>query len=79
MNWINLEDPYYVAQRACAKDEGDLMRRCFEEAKCAYLAGDGAMAKVLSEEGKEHKAEMEQLNAEASAWIYMSESRCFSY
>ena len=50
------------------------MGRCFEESKHAYTAGDGARAKVLSNEGKEHKAKMDELNAEASAWIYASES-----
>ena len=51
------------------------MGRCFEESKRAYTSGDGAKAKTLSIEGKEHKARMEQLNTEASAWIYASESR----
>jgi len=46
------------------------MARCFEESKRAYTTGDGAQAKTLSNEGKGHKAKMEQLNAEASAWIY---------
>ena len=50
------------------------MGSCFEESKRAYTAGDGARAKTLSNEGKEHKAKMEQLHAEASAWIYGSES-----
>jgi len=53
------------------------MANCFEESKHAYRAGDGAMAKILSNEGKGHKARMEQLNAEASAWIYASESYRF--
>lgn len=49
------------------------MVHCFEESKRAYAAGDGARAKALSNEGKGHKAQMEELNAEASAWIYASE------
>lgn len=48
------------------------MARSFEESKRAYTSGDGAKAKTLSNEGKEHKATMELLNAEASAWIYAS-------
>lgn len=51
------------------------MARCFEESKRAYTSGDGAHAKALSNEGKEHKAKMEKLHGEASAWIYASESR----
>ena len=50
------------------------MARCFEESKRAYTAGDGAKAKVLSNEGKEHRVRMEQLHGEASAWIYASKS-----
>lgn len=53
------------------------MARCFEESQRAYTSGDGAKAKVLSNEGKEHKAKMEQLHAEASSWIYASELRWF--
>ena len=51
------------------------MARCFEESKRAYTSGDRAYAKVLSNQGKGHKAKMEQLHGEASAWIYASESR----
>ena len=53
------------------------MGNCFEESKRAYTTGDGARAKALSNEGKEHRAKMEQFNAEAGAWIYASEWRCF--
>lgn len=55
------------------------MAQCFEGSKRAYLAGDRALAKVLSNEGKEHKEWMEVLNAEASAWIYESQPACFSH
>ena len=51
------------------------MARCFAESQRAYTSGDGASAKALSNEGKEHKAKMEQLHGEASAWIYASEPR----
>ena len=50
------------------------MGRCFEESRREYTTGDRARAKILSNEGKEHKAKMEELHAEASAWIYASES-----
>jgi len=46
------------------------MAHCFEESKREYTSGDRARAKVLSNEGKEHKAKMEELHAEASVWIY---------
>ena len=50
------------------------MARCFEESRRAYESGDRAGAKVLSNEGKGHKSRMEQLNAEASSWVYSSKS-----
>ena len=53
------------------------MARCIVESKRAYEAGDRARAKTLSNERKVHKAKMDQLNSEASAWIYASKSRCF--
>jgi hypothetical protein len=76
LNQINQDDPHYVSLRSRARDEGDKMARCFEESKLAYTSGDGAQAKTLSNEGKGHKAKMEQLNEEASTWIYASKSQC---
>jgi hypothetical protein len=46
------------------------MAQCFDESHRAYESGDGAGAHRLSEQGKQHKAEMERLNKEASDWIY---------
>jgi Domain of unknown function (DUF1771) len=46
------------------------MARAFELSHGAYADGDGARAKELSNEGKEHQREMERLNREASEWIF---------
>jgi len=62
-----------------ANEEGDKMARCVVESKRAYEAGDRTRAKTLSNERKEHKAKMDQLNLEASAWVYKSKSLCFSH
>lgn len=70
LNQISQDDTHYVSLRARANEEGDQMARCFEESQRAYTSGDGAKAKMLSIEGKDHKARMERLNAEAGAWIY---------
>ncbi|KAK0430775.1 Smr-domain-containing protein [Armillaria borealis] len=51
------------------------MKRRFIESREAYSRGDGAAAKVLSKQGKIHKQEMEQLNKEASDWIYLENNR----
>lgn len=46
------------------------MAQCFQESHDAYARGDGAGAKDLSNQGKDHQRKMEQLNKQASDWIY---------
>ena len=72
-NQINQHDEHYMALRAKATEHGDLMARCFQESHEAYGRGDGARAKELSEQGKQHERTMVNLNAEASAWIFRRE------
>ncbi|PBK68358.1 DUF1771-domain-containing protein [Armillaria solidipes] len=64
---------YYDGLRARANKEGDEMARCFSESREAYSRGDRAAAKDLSNQGKDHKQKMEQLNKEASDWIYLGQ------
>ncbi|PBK81208.1 DUF1771-domain-containing protein [Armillaria gallica] len=66
---------YDGSLRARAKKEGDEMARCFIESREAYIRGNRAAAKVLSKQGKIHKQKMEQLNKEASSWIYLEKNR----
>ena len=61
---------YYESLRAKAKQEGDEMAKCFQQSHEAYARREGALAKELSEKGKQHGRTMEALNAEASAWIF---------
>jgi hypothetical protein len=49
------------------------MAKCFEQSHQAYSGGDGAKAKELSNNGKEHQRKMEALNKEASDWIFIGE------
>ncbi|PBK81176.1 DUF1771-domain-containing protein [Armillaria gallica] len=65
----------YVDLRARANKEGDEMARCFSERHEAYSRGDHAAAKALSNQGENHKQKMEQLNNEASNWIYLENNR----
>ncbi|KAI0035895.1 Smr-domain-containing protein [Vararia minispora EC-137] len=46
------------------------MGRAFEEARRAYAAGDGKRAKELSNKGREHERERNQLNNQASELIF---------
>lgn len=46
------------------------MSKCFQEGHEAYARGDGALAKQMSNEGKEHKRKMESLNKQAADWIF---------
>lgn len=47
------------------------MAKSFQESHEAYARGDGAAAKELSNKGKEHQRKMEQLNKQASDWIFV--------
>jgi hypothetical protein len=60
--------------RKRANEEGDAMAKCFQESHEAYENHDGAKAKELSNRGKEHQANMERLNKEASDWIFIGAS-----
>ncbi|KAH9485355.1 Smr domain-containing protein [Psilocybe cubensis] len=71
-NQINQHNEHYVALRAQANEHGDLMAKCFRESHEAYSRGDGALAKELSNEGKDHQRKMEQLNKQASDFIFDS-------
>ena len=46
------------------------MAKCFSQSHEAYNNGDHAAAKEFSNLGKEHQRKMEELNKEASDWIY---------
>ncbi|PBK85166.1 DUF1771-domain-containing protein [Armillaria gallica] len=75
---VNQQDrpnEYYIGLRARANKEGDEMARCFDESHEAHNRGDRAAAKEFSEQGKNHKQKMEQLNKEASNWIYHENNR----
>ncbi|KAK0485378.1 cytoplasmic protein [Armillaria luteobubalina] len=68
-------DEYYSGLRTRANKEGDEMARCFSESHEAFDRGDHAAAKDLSNQGKNHKQKMEQLNKDASNWIYLENNR----
>ncbi|KAJ3781788.1 hypothetical protein GGU10DRAFT_365545 [Lentinula aff. detonsa] len=74
-NQDNQHNPHYIDLRKRANEEGDAMAKCFQESHEAYARGDGAGAKELSNEGKEHKQKMEQLNKQASDWIYVENNK----
>ncbi|KAK0219021.1 DUF1771-domain-containing protein [Armillaria fumosa] len=66
---------HHLVLRARANKEGDEMERCFNESHEAHRRGDRAAVKDLSKQGKIHKQKMEQLNTEASDWIYHENNR----
>ncbi|KAG1751602.1 DUF1771-domain-containing protein [Suillus paluster] len=69
-NQANQQNEHFTSLRAKANQEGDAMARCFQQSHEAYARRAGALAKELSEKGKQHERTMEALNAEASAWIF---------
>ncbi|KAJ3277403.1 hypothetical protein HK104_003325 [Borealophlyctis nickersoniae] len=52
--------------RAKASEEAKLRNACFEQSRAAYAAGRKAEAKTLSDKGKQHDANMKQLNQQAA-------------
>ena len=55
------------------------MARAYDESQEAYRNGDRARAKELSEEGQQHKAQMEALNQQASDWIFSGTTNSHIY
>ncbi|KUI59193.1 hypothetical protein VP1G_06480 [Cytospora mali] len=60
----------YDRLRDLARAEASKRNACFDRAHEAYERGDGAGAKQLSNEGKEHAAKMTQYNKQASEYIF---------
>jgi len=60
----------YADLRSQANEEGNAMARCFEGSHMAYSRGDGALAKELSNKGKQHQSRMHELNKQASECIF---------
>jgi hypothetical protein len=60
-----------MSLRARANDEGDLMAKCFEQSHQAHSGHDDSQARMLSDQGHEHQKKMEDLNKEASDWIFI--------
>ncbi|SJX63265.1 uncharacterized protein SRS1_14089 [Sporisorium reilianum f. sp. reilianum] len=71
-NQVNQHDANYMNMRNQARSEGDKMAQCFDQSHKAYAQGDGSRAKQLSNEGHEHKSNMERLNKQAADWIFMA-------
>ena len=48
-----------------------MMAQCFHQSHEAYARRDGALAKDLSNQGKEHQRKMVEFNKQASDWIFI--------
>ncbi|KIL60638.1 hypothetical protein M378DRAFT_167867 [Amanita muscaria Koide BX008] len=64
------DDPEYTRLRALAHEEAQKRNACFEASQAAYGNREGARAKELSNEGKEHSRLMEQYNERAANFIF---------
>ncbi|PHH91833.1 hypothetical protein CDD83_10083 [Cordyceps sp. RAO-2017] len=60
----------YDRLRDMARAEADKRNSCFDRSRQAYKSGDGAGAKVLSNQGKMHDAKMDEYNRQASDYIF---------
>lgn len=72
-NQHNQHDPKYMELRAEANREGDQMGQLFDQSHAAHEQGNGAEAKRLADEAREHEHRMEDLNKQASDWIFYGE------
>ena len=60
----------YDRLRDLARQEAAKRSSCFDRAHQAYESGDGARAHQLSEEGKQHAAQMDKYNRQARDFIF---------
>ena len=60
----------YDRLRNLARQEASKRANAFQRSQEAYQSGDGQAAHALSQEGKDHGAKMEQLNKQASEYIF---------
>ncbi|WWC63749.1 uncharacterized protein I303_106354 [Kwoniella dejecticola CBS 10117] len=67
---INATNQRYTELRDRARKEGDEAHRCFAQSQQAYQSGDGERAHELSVQGKSHQKRQDELDDEASAWIF---------
>ncbi|TYJ59060.1 hypothetical protein B9479_000049 [Cryptococcus floricola] len=67
---VNATNQQYVDLRNKARKEGDEAHKCFAASQAAYKSGDGAAAHNLSVQGKSHQKNQDDLDDQASAWIF---------
>ncbi|WWC72848.1 uncharacterized protein I206_106812 [Kwoniella pini CBS 10737] len=67
---INATNQRYTELRDKARKEGDEAHRCFAQSQQAYQSGDGERAHELSVQGKSHQKKQDDLDDEASSWIF---------
>ncbi|RYP10739.1 hypothetical protein DL765_008007 [Monosporascus sp. GIB2] len=60
----------YDRLRGLARAEAEKRNDCFARSRQAYTGGDGALAKDLSNRGKEHAAAMAEYNRQARDYIF---------
>lgn len=60
----------YDRLRDAARREAERRNDCFDRAHRAYESGDGAAAHEISQEGHRHAAKMDELNKQASDYIF---------
>ncbi|WOO86147.1 Smr domain-containing protein [Vanrija pseudolonga] len=71
----NATNAQYTQWRNDARREGDQAHKAFADSQNAYKSGDGARAKQLSEQGKQHQANQQRLDGQASDWIFRENNK----
>jgi len=64
------DDQEYARLRSLAHEEAEKRNNCFEASQTAYKNRQGARAKELSNEGKQHDSLMKQYNKQAADLVF---------
>ncbi|KAJ8100565.1 hypothetical protein POJ06DRAFT_238069 [Lipomyces tetrasporus] len=69
-DYNHADDAEYKRLRDLASNEYLARSRCYDAAHEAHKRGDGAEAKRISEQGKQHGENMDRYNAQAAAFVF---------
>ncbi|KAK9241332.1 hypothetical protein V1525DRAFT_334957 [Lipomyces kononenkoae] len=69
-DYNHADDAEYKRLRDLASQDYEARARCYQRAHEAYERGDGAEAKQLSQQGKQHGANMDRYNTQAAEFVF---------
>ena len=64
------ENPHYISLRDRARAQSEAMKNAYDQAGKARKSKNTALGKMYTQQGREFGDARDQLNAQASTWIY---------